>query len=377
MEIRDQKPKARSRLLAILAGVLMLVLAGGVAVGIMTLSPSGVGAALTEFVISQLDSAPSTNPSPVPFEVKQGDTAADVAASLYRQGLIENAFLFRQLARVRGLDQTLKPGQYVLRRNMTMSEILADLQEASAGQNMMTTLEGWRASQIIDEMEFRGLGTRSELLALMEPSRWPHEFLAALPPGATIEGYLFPDSYAVLPDSTAEEVIGRALDNFERKVMPVWQEHSASTSLSLHEVITLASIVEREARLPEERATIAAVFLNRLEAGMPLQADPTVQYALVSDFAEPTEGYWKEELTLDDLAVESPYNTYVNAGLPPGPICNPGLPSIEAVLEPAETDYLYFVARGDGSHAFAETLEEHNENVLRYRHDQPADSLPE
>ncbi|HWQ28370.1 MAG TPA: endolytic transglycosylase MltG, partial [Dehalococcoidia bacterium] len=134
------------------------------------------------------------------------------------------------------------------------------------------------------------------------------------------------------------------------------------------QVVTLASIVEREARVPEERPLIASVFLNRLRLGIPLQADPTVQYALANDPANVEAfGYWKSELTVDDLRLDSPYNTYVYVGLPPGPICNPGLDAIRAVLRPAQTNYLFFVAKPDGSHAFAETLEEHERNVAQYQ----------
>jgi UPF0755 protein len=132
-------------------------------------------------------------------------------------------------------------------------------------------------------------------------------------------------------------------------------------------VLTLASIVEREAQVPDERPIIAGVFLKRLRRGMPLEADPTVQYALGNDPASVARyGYWKQDLTQTDLEVDSPYNTYRNTGLPQGPICNPGLDSIQGVIEPAETDYLYFVARADGSHVFAETLEEHLSNIEQY-----------
>jgi UPF0755 protein len=133
-------------------------------------------------------------------------------------------------------------------------------------------------------------------------------------------------------------------------------------------VITLASIVEREAVVASERPLIAAVFLNRLRAGIPLQADPTVQYAIAADPASvATYGWWKKELTLDDLKVDHPYNTYVHAGLPPGPIASPGLDAVEAVVRPASTNYLFFVSRNDGTHVFAETLEEHERNVAQYQ----------
>jgi len=155
---------------------------------------------------------------------------------------------------------------------------------------------------------------------------------------------------------------------FDTQVTPELRQAMQASDLTLHEAVTLASIVEREAVRPEERPLIAGVFLNRLRLGMSLGADPTVQYALASDPASVERfGFWKQGLTTEDLQVDSAYNTYVNGGLPPGPIANPGLASLEAVAHPAQTSYLYFVARQDGSHVFAETLEEHLRNVEEYQ----------
>jgi UPF0755 protein len=157
------------------------------------------------------------------------------------------------------------------------------------------------------------------------------------------------------------------LQTFDERFTAAMRQEATAREMTIHQVITLASIVEREAILPEERSLIAGVFLNRLLLGMPLDADPTVQYALANDLTYRADhGYWKE-LSAEDLAVDSPYNTYRYLGLPPGPICSPGLAAIEAVLSPEVTDYLYFVAREDGSHAFATTLEEHIQNVKQYR----------
>jgi UPF0755 protein len=151
---------------------------------------------------------------------------------------------------------------------------------------------------------------------------------------------------------------------FDEQVTPELRQAAQASGLTLHEAVTLASVVEREALKADERPLIAGVFFNRLRLGMPLDADPTVQYALANDPGNVERfGFWKQGLTLEDLAVDSPYNTYVNGELPPGPICNPGLASLEAVAHPAQTGYLYFVAREDGSHVFAETFEEHQRNV--------------
>jgi len=158
------------------------------------------------------------------------------------------------------------------------------------------------------------------------------------------------------------------VEQFERRFTPEMREKAQRLGMSIHQVVTLASIIEREAVIPSERPLMAGVFYNRLKDGMSLDADPTVQYALASASPESRKkyGWWKTSLTAEDLQIDSPYNSYRNPGLPPGPICNPGLASLEAALEPAATEDLYFVARPDGSHAFARTLEEHNENVARY-----------
>jgi UPF0755 protein len=157
------------------------------------------------------------------------------------------------------------------------------------------------------------------------------------------------------------------LDNFDRRFAPEMRAEATRRGLTIHQVVTLAAIVEREAVVAAERPRIAGVFLNRLQRGMKLQADPTVQYAVAGPSpSRLAESYWKQGLTPLDLGVDSPYNTYRYDGLPPGPIANPGLASIRAVLEPEQTDYLYFVAKPDGSHAFARTLREHDDNVARY-----------
>jgi UPF0755 protein len=196
-----------------------------------------------------------------------------------------------------------------------------------------------------------------------------HDFLADRPEGVTsLEGFLFPDTYEFPSDATARDVIARMLDTFGQRFTPELREQARAQGLTVYQAVTLASIVEREAVLPEERPIIASVFLNRLRAGMHLNADPTVQYAL--GYQGEGHGWWKRPLLLEDLEVDSPYNTYRHVGLPPGPICNPGLAALEAVVNPADTRYLYFVANdvaGDGSHVFAETLEEHNANIAKYR----------
>jgi UPF0755 protein len=190
-----------------------------------------------------------------------------------------------------------------------------------------------------------------------------YAFLEQRPAEATLEGYLFPDTYRLPQNAGARDLIERMLDTFDTRVPPEMRAQAAAQGRSLHDVIILAAIVEREAVLPRERATIASVYLNRLAAGMKLDADPTVQYAL----GQP--GDWWPQITADDyVAVDSPWNTYLYPGLPPGPIANPGLESIKAVLAPEDTPYLFFMRdcdADDGSHLFAATEEEHLNNYAR------------
>jgi UPF0755 protein len=205
------------------------------------------------------------------------------------------------------------------------------------------------------------------LAAVAAPASVPGVELLGNPPPPRLEGYLFPETYEVPQRVAGAQAANMMVRMFNQRVGDQLRASNAS-KLSGRDVVTLASIVEREAKVAAERPTIASVYLNRLAAGLPLQADPTVQYAVATrdGQAAATYNYWKE-LDPADLGIDSPYNTYLYKGLPPGPICNPGEASIKAVLQPAQTDYLYFVAKTDGSgqHLFARTLDEHNQNVQK------------
>jgi UPF0755 protein len=266
---------------------------------------------------------------------------------------------------------SLAAGDYELSKSMSTSEIIQVLARGQVKRGLVATIpEGWRSEQIADRLQETGFASRDEFLgAVAAPPSVPGlEVLTPTPP-ARLEGYLFPETYEVpqkVPGSRAAELMVRM---FSQRVGDALRSGSEPPSkLNPQQVITLASVVEREAKVPSERATIASVYLNRLAADMPLQADPTVQYAVATRDgpAAAAYNYWRK-LTPDDLQIPSPYNSYINTGLPPGPICNPGEASIRAVLQPARTDYLYFVANPDGSgtHLFARTLEEHNANVAK------------
>ena len=312
---------------------------------------------------------------PYTLEIDEEDDADSLAAELKDAGLIRSELVF--VTEMRIASGTLQTGPYTLRRGMSVPEIIdvitidvdADEEEGEDRAEVRlvetTTIEGWRMEQIAEVWADEGLqgGYDGFLAASGNVSTRPYDFLDDLPEGATLEGYLFPNTYTFASDARPEDVIYLMLDTFGSQFTPAMRQRAEEMGLTIHQVVTLASIVEREAAVAEERPLIASVYLNRLEEGMPLQADPTVVYAIGD------EGEWWPELQPDQAPeVDSPYNTYVRDGLPPGPICNPGIASIKAVLYPEEDDYfLYFVAKGDGTHAFTADYDEHLANIERYQ----------
>jgi UPF0755 protein len=323
----------------------------------------------------------SIDNTPVRFEVAPGTPARAIGQQLQAAGLITDDLLFEAYVRVNGLTAALDAGTFVLHPAMTIPEIVAILQQAQAASITVTIPEGWRVEQVADYLteaqvfadeaaaeSYRQAVVSGDLTGL-DVARYP--FLQDRPVGSSLEGYLFPDTYELPAEgTTSTDVLARQLDSFAARVLPVYSaaQLSGTTTLDLHTVLTVASIVEREAVIAAERPDIAGVYLNRVAAGMRLEADPTVQYAMGY---QPESGqWWKTPVFLEEYSsVISPYNTYLNEGLPPGPIAAPGLSSIQAVLAPATHDYLYFVATpdGTGAHIFATTFEEHAENVRRYQ----------
>jgi UPF0755 protein len=310
----------------------------------------------------------------VSFTIEPGDTVAQVADELERLGLITDAGVFRRLLQYHGADSNIEAGVFVLRPNMAMREIMEELQHGRLATTTVTVLEGWRAEETAAALEQAGIVSAEAFMQVVRGGAQAvdaerYAFLRDRPEGSPtdLEGYLFPDTYQFPQESDAVRVVETMLQNWDQRVSEDLREKAQARGMTLYEVLTLASIVEREAVVDEERPRIAGVYLNRLEADMRLEADPTVQYALGLD-AE--TGRWWTPLTIDQVQnTDSPYNTYRVGGLPPGPICNPGLASIQAVLNPEPTDYLYFVANkvaGDGSHVFALTFDEHVANIQQY-----------
>jgi UPF0755 protein len=359
--------------LRVILAVLSIVVVVGVGVGAIGAYTLVRGGAPPGFAVDALDraygSAPSADGSTVRFVVQPGENAAEIGASLQSAGVIRSALAFRLIVRARGLAAHLVAGDYELRRDLPLDAIISALAQGRMSGGFLTIPEGWRALQISDSLSADGITPRSDFLQVVaQRSVTLAPSLGALPEGATLEGFLFPDSYRFAPNTPASIVAQRMVDDFDRHLAPDLVAGFRTNGLTVYQGVTLASIVEREAVVPSERPTIASVYLNRLRRGMKLEADPTVQYALVAPAASaPSVGYWKHPLTFADLGDTSPYNTYQRTGLPPGPICNPGVASLEAAAHPAQTDYLYFVARPDGTHAFAETFAQHQQNVAKYQ----------
>jgi UPF0755 protein len=300
------------------------------------------------------------------FVVATGETAGVIGERLHQAGLIRNPLAFRLAARTEGIDQRFEAGEYELAPSMRPSEIRQILQKGRVSGITITIPEGLRLAQIADAWEAKSPGTRQELVDLATRGELNYPFLADKPAAAGLEGYLFPDTYQIEKSAPPRRLLDAMLTNFGQRVTTGVVAKARDRGLNTHQLITLASIVEREAQNAAERPTIASVFLNRMKANMPLQADPTVQFALRPNNATVPDGlYWKPVLSRGDLQTESPYNTYRVRGLPPGPICSPGLAAIHAVVDAPTTDFLYFVARQDGSHLFGRTLAEHDANVQR------------
>ena len=280
------------------------------------------------------------------FVIRPGENLNDIANNLADQKLIRNKIVFYLVVKRFGIERNIQAGDFRLSPAMNTPELAKSLTHGTLDV-WMTIIEGMRKEEVAQVV--------AQNLNIPEI-----EFLKY-----AREGYLFPDTYLVPKNATAAAVIKIFEDNFNRRFDNELKEKARNKGFSIEQVITLAALVEREARLAEDRQKVASVLLKRLENNMKLDIDATVQYLL--GYQPEEKSWWKKELTLADLKVDSPYNTYKNAGLPPGPIANPGLASIKAVVDASENaPYLYYVSDISGRLHFAETLEEHNENIRKY-----------
>jgi UPF0755 protein len=314
------------------------------------------------------------NPQQRPFRIDPGEPARFVAARLAQEGFVTDPDLFNLYLRVTGLERQIEAGNFMLAENMTMPQIAESLQNALFEEAVVTIPEGMRAEEVAERLSAANVIEEDVFLAAVRNPQTlslfdDYDVLAGMAPGATLEGFLFPDTYRFpVLAATPDQVLRPFLDNFEDRVGNKGLV-GGSSGLSGRDLITLASIVEREAVAADERPLIASVYLNRVNNKCPevggnyLQADPTVQYArgTVGDW------WWKPQSIEEYASVQSPYNTYLNPGLPPGPIANPGLSAIEATRDPAQTGYCFFVATGeDGRHVFAQTFAEQQQNLQIY-----------
>lgn len=289
----------------------------------------------------------------VEVDIPMGSTPYTVAHILADKELIRNPQVFYYYTRLKGISGNLKAGKYTLDASWPMDKIASALTRGGLGNSITVTIpEGFNLEQIAARIADANLISREEFLQVAANGDFNYAFLAEVPKGEKrLEGFLFPDTYQVDVNATAAEIINMMLKRFDEIYTDDYRQRAQELGLSTLEVVTMASIVEKEAKLDEERKIIAAVFYNRLREKWRLESCATVQYLL----DEP-----REVLLYKDLEIDSPYNTYKYDGLPPGPIASPGKASLEAALYPADVDYMFFRAKPDGSHIFSRTLEEHN-----------------
>ena len=324
---------------------------------------------------AELLARPEGGPEIRPFTIYPGEPARYIAYRLESAGYVSNAELFNLYLRVEGLEHYLSAGNFLLSPNMTMPELAATLRNVSYDEAWVTIPEGLRKEQVAARLEENFIiDTETFLQAVNNPRDMTiyddYDFLYSLPVGESLEGFLFPDTYRFpINTDSVEIVMAKFLDNFDSKFGSQDLPQSGAR-LPVRDIVTLASIIEREVVLAEERSLVSSVYYNRLEGqcneevrGPFLESDPTIQYPL----GNAETGWWPSIEIEDYTRVQSPYNTFANPGLPPGPISNPGLDSLNAATQPAVTVYCFFhIAGPSGGHAFARTFAEHQANVSRY-----------
>jgi UPF0755 protein len=291
-------------------------------------------------------------------DLPMGTGVAEIARRLAAAGVVPDAETFRLAAYLAHDERKLRAGEYRFAEAARPAEVVSRLARGDVYTRPVTFPEGLNIDEMATLFEHTGLGTAA---AFREAAANVSLISAFDPDAATLEGYLFPETYPLSRHASAADVVAAMVARFGHVFDADLRATAAAEQRSPREVVTLASLVELETAQPDERPLVAAVFLNRLRVGMPLQCDPTVVYGLIQ------AGRWRGTIRKADLQIDSPYNTYRISGLPPGPIASPGKASLEAAAHPADVGYLYFVSRNDGTHAFATTLAEHNRNVALYQ----------
>lgn len=287
------------------------------------------------------------NNTPQMFVVRPGDGTIAIARNLQDAGLIRNRLVFYLIVKRFGIEKNIQAGDFRMNQAMSAEEI-AQLLTHGTVDLWVTIVEGWRKEEIAEKLakDFDQI-SETEFISKVE------------------EGYLFPDTYLIPREASADAAIKILNNTFEQRLTPELEDKFQELNLTIQQAVTLASIVEREAKFAEDRQPVASIFLRRIAEGIPLQADATVQYAL--GYQKDEKAWWKKTLTLDDLKFDSPYNTYLFTGLPPAPISNPGLASLEAVADAdSDTLYLFYVSDKKGRMHYGRNLDEHNTNVGKY-----------
>jgi UPF0755 protein len=369
------------RVSRIIVFALTLVVLGGAGVFVVQRLQSGMtnlqldapenlqGAAIAVYLSAnqiKLDQPAGSDPAPIEFEIQPGETLNQIADRLFRLGLISDVELFRRYLQYNNLDVGIEAGKFTLAKTMTIPEVAQALQQGRREELTLTVPEGKRIEEVavLVVTQVPQINADEFLALARDAARWKSQFafLSDVPDGASLEGFLFPDTYRLPLETGAQDAVERMLRNFDQKITPQMRADVQAAGQSLWDVVRLASIIEREAFVADERPLIAGVYANRLKQGWTLDADPTIQYAL-GQSRDPSN--WWPDLTLEDYqGVDEPYNTYRNVGLPPGPIANPGLSSINAAIYPQVSDFFFFRAscNKDGTHQFARTLEEQSAN---------------
>ena len=324
-------------------------------IGILTGCFLGALCLLSLSVGITLTLPPTSSEEVVNFDVPAGSSSRAIAKQLVEQKLIRSEYGFRIALRYRGTGRHLQAGTYLLRQNMTLWELLDTFEKGQVTLVSWTVPEGLTTAAIAELWEMSGFGTAE---AFRKAAEAPGLLKRYGLTDKTVEGYLFPNTYKFAKGTTTEKIVEMMLDEFKQQWTEEFDTAAQTLGRTRHEIVTLASVIEKEAQSAPERPRISSVFHNRLTQKWRLQADPTVLYAL---------GNPERLLTRADLQIDSPYNTYKYKGLPPGPIANPGIDSIVAALQPEQTDYFYFVAIGEGKHHFSKTLSEHNRMIRKMR----------
>jgi UPF0755 protein len=311
------------------------------------------GAGLLVWLV--LTPGPALEAGPLVVDIPAHEGLLGIADRLADAGVVRSRAAFIALSAARGSVRRLKAGEYEVPRDASTIDVVGLLESGRVRQHTVLHPEGATLSELARVLESARLAPAEEVLRAAHD---PAVLKTLGVEGPSLEGYLFPDTYQFVRGMSVEEMLGRMVQRTRSRLTAERLARAKALGLDAHGLLTLASIIEREAVDPDERRLISAVFWNRLHLDMPLQADPTVQYAVAKE---------RRTLTRSDLATDNPYNTYVRRGLPPGPIASPGLPAIDAALDPAPDMYLYFVARDDRRHFFSTTMGEHNAAVSRYR----------